>query len=91
MPVKWKDTTSYSRGEREIPREWSAVIGGVGVCVHRHIHHAPDVWLLSAFAPLKIECHRLAAADPADAQREALAYLAKLTTKLAAAFAAEGE
>ena len=46
--LTWVDTTSRSRGDRDSePNSWSAQAGGLLVRIHRHIHHAPDVWLLS--------------------------------------------
>jgi hypothetical protein len=47
--MKWKDVSSYSRGDKErVPDIWE--IGDrktVRVCVHRHIHYPKDMWLLT--------------------------------------------
>ena len=56
--IEWKDETSYSRSDAErVPRAWVAEAGGLKVSVHRHIHHAPDAWLLTC-RPW-FECHDL--------------------------------
>ena len=46
--MKWKDTTSYSREDKErIPVIWLCSAGDISVCVHRHIYYPPDQWLLT--------------------------------------------
>jgi hypothetical protein len=45
--MNWKNITSYSRGDNErIPRTWELSIDPVRIVITRHIHHAPDVWVL---------------------------------------------
>lgn len=46
----WKDTTSYSRGERDNvePREWSAETDGLLIQVHRM--HGCDGWFGTCYA-----------------------------------------
>ena len=46
--IEWKDVTNYSRSDtKRVPRSWAALIGGLRVTVSRHIHYAPDAWLLT--------------------------------------------
>lgn len=45
--MEWKDTTSYSRGEKERkPNTWTVKNGGVSITVTcGHIHH-PGAWIM---------------------------------------------
>ncbi len=46
--MEWEDETSYSRSDTErAPRVWATACAGLKISVHRHIHHAPDAWLLT--------------------------------------------
>lgn len=50
MAVEWKNTTSYSRGEKksdESARTWQADVGGVRVVVTRYIHGDKNAWYLN--------------------------------------------
>ena len=48
MNHKWEDISSYSRNDKErIPSVWQIDIGGLSLCVHRHIHYPKDSWLFS--------------------------------------------
>jgi hypothetical protein len=69
----WEDRTSYSRGERgkAEPRTWALQLGpDLTVVVTRHIHHPPDVWLMSA-GPFFSQT-TLAETDVEEAKRRAL-------------------
>lgn len=70
--VKWKNTSSFSQGDKDrTPNCWTTKAGRIRIVVHRHIHHAPDVWLLSCDA-LRIG-NELKSRDIEDAKGEALA------------------
>lgn len=44
----WKDISTHSKSdEKRIPVSWEFSCKGIRVVVSRHIHHNPDVWLLS--------------------------------------------
>ena len=46
--MKWKDNTFYSRDDKErISSVWNYSIGGIVICIHKHIHYAKDQWLLT--------------------------------------------
>ena len=47
--MNWKDDSSYSQHDKErIPRIYNAKLTkDFVVTVHRHIHYAPDMWLLT--------------------------------------------
>jgi hypothetical protein len=69
--IEWKDETSYSRGDTErVPRAWAVKVGALKISVHRHIHHDPDVWLLTC-APW-FSCHELPSKAAPLAKRQAL-------------------
>lgn len=51
--LTWKDTTSYSQHARNrTPGEWQTQASWIRITVHRHIHYAPDAWLLSTVPAL---------------------------------------
>lgn len=69
--TEWKDETSYSRSDTErVPRAWVTAGGGLKISVHRHIHHAPDAWLLTC-APW-FQCHELRSKAAPIAKQQAL-------------------
>jgi hypothetical protein len=44
----WRDETTYSRDDKDRnPSIWNLYAGNLKITVHRHIHYAPDIWLLS--------------------------------------------
>jgi len=49
--VEWKDISSWSRHDsdevRAVPKTWASQIGKFRIIVSRHIHHQPDVWVLT--------------------------------------------
>ena len=48
MSIIWKDTSSFSQGDKErIPKCFRASVGFLTLTVHRHIHYEKDDWLLS--------------------------------------------
>jgi len=47
--MSWRDGTIYSRTDKErIPGVWEFQAGKIRVCIHRHIRHPKDQWLLSS-------------------------------------------
>lgn len=83
--MKWKDTTSYSRGERDTvePRQWELDLGGLRVCVHRY--HGLDGWFGTGWFgtchAMGVERQQLDSTTPADAQQELLGYLKSRTER----------
>jgi hypothetical protein len=79
MPsLTWKDTTSFSQGEKDrTPRCWTAKAGRVQIVVHRHIHFPPDAWLLSC-AALRIDNRQLKSKDVDEAKQEAVRIVREL-------------
>lgn len=50
--MKWRDTSSYSYADSHprTPKSWSLLLKGLpSVVVTRHIHIAPDEWLVRVF------------------------------------------
>jgi len=46
--MEWKDITTYSQSDAErIPDAWEIRIGLCRICVHRHVHYPPNIWLLT--------------------------------------------
>ena len=46
--MEWKDSSSYSKGDKErIPSVWNYRVGDIRIVVHRYIHYPKDQWLLS--------------------------------------------
>lgn len=46
--MKWKDISSYSQGDREKkPRTVRLDVAGLKIVITRHIHNAPDDWVLN--------------------------------------------
>ena len=46
--MAWKDISSFSAGDKVCtPNAFELNAGGFRLRVHRHIHHAPDAWLLT--------------------------------------------
>lgn len=74
----WKDTTSYSRGERGVaePRSWSCD----NVIIHRTLYEA-DKWHVTAHC-LRIEAFPLDATDVKEAQIEALKFVVEHLRKM---------
>ncbi len=70
----WKDTTSYSQGERgkAEPRTWSIETSGLRIVVTRR--HGCEGWWGSCYA-MGVEQHQLDEADIASAQEEFIDYL----------------
>lgn len=73
----WKDTTSYSRGDRErVPRSLELTAGQVSVVVTRWFHGEPGRWYLSC-DPWH-SYHLLVATDIGEAKREAVDLVSNL-------------
>ena len=46
--MQWKDISSYSQRDTDrTPKTWALKAAGLKIVVTRHIHHAPDAWVLS--------------------------------------------
>lgn len=46
--MQWKDISSYSQRDTDrTPKTWELKVARLTVIVTRHIHHAPDAWVLS--------------------------------------------
>lgn len=73
MRTKWKDISSYSRGDRDrTPHSWECKVAGIRLVVTRHIHHDPSDWLVRCgILPERV----LKSKDIDDAKAEALAML----------------
>lgn len=68
--MKWKDETSYSRGDlQQVPRTWVATVGEIDVIVTRKIHLSG--WYLHSRA-LRIDMYGLNEDGLEAAKREAL-------------------
>ena len=71
--MEWKDITTYSKNDEErVPSVWNISIGGMRVCVHRHIGYAKDDWLLSTYFPGFFDRKLLQSKDIEKAKYEAL-------------------
>lgn len=82
----WKDVTTYSRDDKDrLPRVWHLDCGDMRVAVHKHIHYAPDAWLLTC-SPF-FDKRELCAKDADDAKAEALALVREKVKTLAEALA----
>ncbi len=45
--MKWKDVSSFSQGDKaRIPCSFELRAAGIRIAVSRHIHYAPDAWVL---------------------------------------------
>ena len=77
--MKWKDTTSYSQGERAKgvpPSSWGTTVAWLRISIHRHIHYEKDQWLLST-RPGIFDLHLLDSKEVEDAQKEAIKVIRK--------------
>jgi hypothetical protein len=46
--MQWKDISSFSQGDKvRTPKTFTTKAGKLSIVVTRHIHHAPDVWVLT--------------------------------------------
>lgn len=46
--MEWKDETSYRQGDTDrTPKTWVLGVAGLRIVVSRHIHFAPDEWVLT--------------------------------------------
>lgn len=46
--MNWKDISSRSQGDKDrSPRTVQLEVGGLRIVVTRHVHHAPDDWVLN--------------------------------------------
>lgn len=82
----WNDVTTYSRDDKDKqPRVWHFDCGDLRVVVHRHIHYAPDAWLLTC-SPF-FDKRELYAKDADHAKAEALALVREKVKTLAEALA----
>lgn len=81
--MKWKDTSSYSRGERGTvePTCWELYTGEMRIRVHRS--RSLDGWFLSV-PRLQIECAALATSSVEDARAEAIRRVRALLEKMSA-------
>ena len=71
----WKDTSSYSKSDKErIPKCFEVEFGHFKLVVHRHIHYPQDVWLASCHPEL-FRHRELKSKDLAEAQCQAVAML----------------
>lgn len=69
----WKDETTFSQGATDkTPRAWKRWDGLLRLSVHRHIHHAPDRWLLTCEPWFNRRELSNTDADAAKAEAEAL-------------------
>lgn len=69
--MQWKNTTTYSQGEKDrTPRTYEARAGVIRIVVTRHIHFDASAWVLSAH-PF-FDLHELASSEVEDAKREAM-------------------
>lgn len=75
ISAKWKDESSYSRGERGRiePNVWVLSLPTTRISVHRHIY-SPGKWLLTC-RRLGIEMRELEAIEVGEAIKEALRLL----------------
>ncbi len=74
MP-QWKDTSSYSRGEKDrTPNSWSLKVGIFDLIVHHHIYYEPSQWLASC-SPYVFDNRELKSKDIKKAKAEALKLL----------------
>lgn len=75
LDTTWKDTSSYSQGERGKvePTAWDLDLDGLRVTVHR-LHLIDGLWFGSCHA-MGVERKQLTFAELKDAQVEFLAYL----------------
>lgn len=72
MAIEFKDTTSYSRDEKDrTPRTWQAHIGKFSITVTRHINYDPDVWIAMT-SPDILDKKVLKSKDIEDAKKEAI-------------------
>lgn len=68
---KWKDETSFSRGETDrTPKTWVLKIGTLRLVVTRHIHFKPYEWVTTC-NPF-FDNRRLSSMEVDDAKTEAL-------------------
>lgn len=81
MTPKWKDTTSYSRDEKRVPRAWTLALDGLNITVVKgHIYH-PHTWIVHCYE-LGIDTVPLLGAKTAeDAQRMAVAMVREKVNK----------
>lgn len=71
--TKWRDITSYSRGENpKIPRTYDLELGALRIVVTRHFHYPPDVWTFYCREIGFTESVELKSRDITEAQKEAL-------------------
>jgi len=69
--LKWKDTSSYAKGDTDRnPNSWISKAGKVSICMHRHIHYPGDTWLVSC-APF-FDKKVLVSKDADEAKAEAI-------------------
>lgn len=75
MPA-WEDSSSWSQSEsdRSVPKSWKLQLGQFRLDVHHHIHHEPDVWLVSCYPELFCLA-KLASKDVDEAKCQAVAKL----------------
>jgi hypothetical protein len=46
--MQWKDISSFSQSDKvREPKTFMAKVGRLSIVVTRHIHHPPDVWVLT--------------------------------------------
>jgi hypothetical protein len=49
MPIKFKDTSSYSQGTvKRVPKTFEAYVGCIKLVVTRHIDYEPEDWVIRA-------------------------------------------
>jgi hypothetical protein len=84
--AKWKDATSYSRGERgkSEPNAWSLDLGAaIEITVHRYL--SLPGWYVSTRGALEVSRHELAATSVEAARIEAVGYINTVVNNIAAA------
>lgn len=68
---EWKDETSYSRGGDRTPTTWTLRLPTLRITVHRHVHYAPNQWLVTCDRLLGVP-QLLASGELEAAKREAI-------------------
>ncbi len=86
--LKWKDVSSFSQGDKaRVPCTFELRVAGAKLVVTRHIHHAPDVWLLN-FPPF-FEGFEIGRGTAEEAKSKALEVVRAKLNEVLVALAAE--
>lgn len=72
--TRWKDVTSYSRGDTaRVPKTWAIHSDGLRICVTR-MHGVDDTWFMHC-REINVSEHQLDATDLEDARTEAIMFV----------------